>query len=195
MEHRDTHPTAPALIPPLGPNGKDVLSVSIRDMEELSSTLCDPLCSYLNLIVPAGHWPFSDGLPATCSVNACIRCWCCCSHQQQAMAPMLLRGDSQQSVKLGALAPYSNQITNPYNIDGIELRLQFDKQNQTGDKLDTKANVDGKHVHACALVSTGIHIMAKLSPPHGKPLQWADIISGIWCVTDSNHVSVISCSC
>jgi len=92
---------------------------------------------------------------------------------------MLLRGDDACALKLGALAPFSNSSTAPYNMDAIQVRIQHGKTNAF-EKLDIRPLSDAKLVHQCPLLHMALYVWTKLNSPYGVPLQMADIISGAW---------------
>jgi len=92
---------------------------------------------------------------------------------------LLPRGDDACALKLGALAPHCNSATAPYNLKGLQIRIQHGKTNDF-QKLDIRPLTHAKIMHQCPLLHMAIFLWSRLNPPHGAPLQYADIVSGAW---------------
>ena len=90
---------------------------------------------------------------------------------------LLMRGDECTRLTISSLSVYRSTATEPLNLEGVQVDLQFTKTN-FGDKVDNRVLASHSVIHEDYLVHGALHAWPRLE----TPLRFADIKSGRWYV-------------
>lgn len=103
-----------------------------------------------------------------------------CSHQQQIVAPMLVRGDEFCNFTLRQLTVAKNVYTSPVHQEQIIVNVETSKANAFGEKVDQRALVRHANVHLDPLLNLAFLFFARLSGSAGQPIRMESFLNGDW---------------